>query len=386
MKIILSLVGCLAAGGVCADDDRPQYQLTVLRGLGGTSSLGASINNRGWVAGRSNESGNQTRHATLWRGGVLTDLETLGGPNSAVLWPVKNVLGVVSGITQTDEPDPRRETWSCGFFFPAATRVGYRCVGFRWQNGVMTALPTLPGGFHGFATGTNNLLRTVGWTENGVVDTSCVAPQVYQFRAVIWGPDSQIERELLPAHVDDTSTAATAINDRGQVVGISGICDQAVGRFSAIRMVLWEKNETTVIPAFGGVAWNTPMAINERGDVVGFANASEADGGNTNFRAFHWRKGQSTRPLPALPGHVTSQATGVNERRQIVGQSCSPEGDCRAVIWERCGVEDLNELIGDDSVLLTTANDIDDHGRITGQGRDVATGEFVAFVATPLDR
>jgi probable HAF family extracellular repeat protein len=385
MKTILSLVGCLAAGGVCADD-RPQYELTVLRGLGGTSSLGASINDRGWIAGRSNESGNQTRHATLWRGGVLTDLETLGGPNSAVLWPVKNVRGVVSGITQTDEVDPRRETWSCGFFFPLATRVGYRCVGFRWQNGVMTRLPALRDGFHGFATGTNNQIRTVGWTEDGFVDDTCVAPQIYRFRAVIWGPDGKIERELLPAHADDTSTAATAINDRGQVVGISGICDQAVGRFSAIRMVLWEKKQMTVIPAFGGVAWNTPMAINERGDVVGFANASEADGGNTNFRAFHWRKGQPTRPLPGLAGHVTSQATGVNDRRQIVGQSCSPDGACRAVLWEGCDVEDLNKLVDDDSVVLTVANDIDDRGRITGQGQDVATGEFVAFVATPRDR
>src|SRR5262245_8679023 len=100
MKALLALLGCLAAGSVCAAD-APQYQLTVLRGLGGTSSIGNSINDRGWVAGRSNQSGNQSRHATLWRGGVLTDLQTLGGPNSAVLWPVKNVRGVVSGITQT---------------------------------------------------------------------------------------------------------------------------------------------------------------------------------------------------------------------------------------------------------------------------------------------
>jgi len=385
MKTLITLVACLAAGSVCADD-RPQYQLTVLRGLGGTSSIGNSINNRGWVAGRSNQSGNQARHATLWRGDVLTDLETLGGPNSAVLWPVKNVRGVVTGITQTNEPDPRLESWSCGTFFPAATRIGFRCVGFRWQNGIMTPLPTLRDGFHGFATGTNNLLRTVGWTEDGVVDDTCVAPQVYRFRAVIWGPDGRIERELLPAHADDNSTAATAINDRGQVVGISGICDQAVGRFSAIRMVLWEKDKMTVIPAFGGVAWNTPTAINERGDVVGFANASAADAGNTNFRAFHWRKGQSTRPLPALPGHVTSSAAGVNDRRQIVGQSCSAEGDCRAVLWEGCDVEDLNEMVDDNSVVLTSAKDVDDRGRITGQGQDVATGEFVAFVATPLVR
>ena len=394
MKPLMLSGLCLAAGLLSspthADDldaerhgPRSRYTLTVLNSLGGASSLGASINNRGWVAGRSNLPGDQSRHATLWRGGVLTDLETLGGPNSAVLWPVKNERGVITGITQTAEPDPRRETWSCGFFFPAATRVGYRCVGFRWQNGEMTALPTL-GGTHGFATGTNNSLRTVGWAENLVVDSTCVAPQVLQFRAVIWGADGEIERELPPAVESDTSTAATAINDRGQVVGISGVCDQAVGRFSAIHMILWERGRFTVIPDFGGVAWNTPMAINQRGDVVGFANASAADADNFNPRAFLWRKHVGTQPLMALPGHVTTQATGVNDRGQIVGQSCDENGECRAVLWRGFRIVDLNELLRDkSSLLLTTANDIDDQGRITGQALDTGTGEFVAFVATP---
>jgi probable HAF family extracellular repeat protein len=247
----------------------------------------------------------------------------------------------------------------------------------------MTALPTL-GGTHGFATGTNNSLRTVGWAENQVVDSTCVAPQVLQFRAVIWGPDGKVERDLPPAVDSDTSTAATAITDRGEVVGISGICDQAVGRYSAIHMMLWERGRFTVIPDFGGVAWNTPMAINQRGDVVGFANASAADAGNFNPRAFLWRKHVGTQPLMALPGHVTTQATGVNDRRQIVGQSCDENGECRAVLWRDCEIMDLNKLLREKSdLMLTTANDIDDHGRITGQALDPATGEFVAFLATP---
>jgi len=56
------------------------------------------------------------------------------------------------------------------------------------------------------------------------------------------------------------------------------------------------------------------------------------------------------------------------------------------VLWEGCDVEDLNEMVDDNSVVLTSAKDVDDRGRITGQGQDVATGEFVAFVATPLVR
>ena len=91
----------------------------------------------------------------------------------------------------------------------------------------MRALPTL-GGNNGFATGANNRGQVVGWAENAVQDPTCVPPQVLQFRAVIWGPEDDQIQELLPLP-GDTSSAATAINNRGQVVGISGICDQAVG-------------------------------------------------------------------------------------------------------------------------------------------------------------
>ncbi|WP_240359349.1 hypothetical protein [Pyxidicoccus trucidator] len=74
--------------------------------------------------------------------------------------------------------------------------------------------------------------------RNTVHDSTCVAPQVLQFRAVMWGTNDQI-RELPPLG-DDTVSAATAVNDRGQAVGISGICDIAVGQRSAIHAVRWD--------------------------------------------------------------------------------------------------------------------------------------------------
>jgi probable HAF family extracellular repeat protein len=376
------LAGAAAAAGDRAGSDT-RYLVKNLKSLGGTSSVGFSVNDRGWAAGRSNLPGNQSRHATLWRAGGLTDLGTLGGANSAVLWPVKNVRGVVTGIAQTAEPDPLKEKWSCGFFFPAATATGTRCLGFKWEHGVMTPLPTL-GGTHGFATGSNNLGEITGWAENTVHDPTCVLPQVLQFRAVVWGPANGQIRELPPLP-GDTVTAATAINDLGQVVGISGICDQAAGRFSAIHNVLWEDGKPIDIGDLGGVAWNTPMALNERGDVVGFANASAADGGNLNPRAFLWIEGQGIRSLGALPGDVSSQATGINEQRQVVGQSCDADDNCRAFIWQNGVMRDLNDLAGfgyDD--VLTTANDIDNFGRITGQAFDAEANEFVAFLARPV--
>ena len=171
------------------------------------------------------------------------------------------------------------------------------------------------------------------------------------------------------------------------MVGISGICDQAVGRLSAIHSVLWEHGSGRPIEIgdLGGVAWNTPMAINQRGDVVGFANASAADGANFNPRAFLWIRGQGIRNLGAVPGDLTSQATGINEWRQIVGQSCDVNDNCRGFLWQNGEMTDLNDLVvGDYDDLITTANDIDDFGRITGQAFDADTGQFFAFVAKPV--
>jgi len=167
--------------------DAGEYRVTNLPSLGGTVSRGNSLNDRGWVAGYSNLTGDQNRHAALWLAGTVFDLGTLGGPNSSVAWPVKNDRGVIVGIAQTATPDPLGESWSCAAFFPAATATGRICRGFVWERGAMRALPTL-GGNNGFAAGANNRGQMIGWAENTVHDPTCVPPQVLQFRAVLWGP------------------------------------------------------------------------------------------------------------------------------------------------------------------------------------------------------
>src|SRR4029450_8281531 len=75
-----------------------RYHVMNLESLGGTTSAGNSINDRGWISGASNLSGDQTTHATLWVGEAAIDLGTLGGPNSAVLWPVQDEAAPVVGV------------------------------------------------------------------------------------------------------------------------------------------------------------------------------------------------------------------------------------------------------------------------------------------------
>jgi probable HAF family extracellular repeat protein len=359
-----------------------QYQVHDLGSLGGTSSAGISINNVGLVSGFSNLAGNQSMHAALWLGATAFDLGTLGGANSGITWPVKNDYGVLVGIAETAQVDPLGENWSCSAFFPTTT--GHTCLGFVWRWGHMRALPTL-GGNNGFAAGANNVGLIVGWAENTVHDPTCdpTSTQVLQFKPVVWGPDDN-DIQALPLIGSDTSGAATAINDRGEIVGISGICDQAVGRFSAIHAVLWQDNKAKDLGNLGVGAWNTPMAINEHGVIVGFANVpGGGDAGNFNAHAFIWTASGGMRDLGTLPGDTISEALGINDEGLIVGESCGATG-CRAVLWQNGNIVDMNTLVlpgyGDQLVF---ANDINDEGAVTGQSMNAMTGVSATFLALP---
>src|SRR5438874_11033494 len=376
---------------------RTQYQVSNLPGLGGTSNGGNSINDQTWVAGYARLP-NRNRHAALWRNSSLTDLFTLGGPNSSVTWNVKNTAGIIVGISQTADPEPLGENWSSAAFYSTPNNVGYINLGFVWENNQMRALPNFPGGNNGFATGGNNLRQAVGWAETGVHDDTCCCQdeprhQVFQFLPAMWTlgpPDDQIHE--LPLIPGDTSGAATAINDNGQIVGISGICDQAEGRRTAKHAVLWENGTVTdIYPDAPAPWWNTPTAINQHGDVVGFAGDPAFVEGDV-LHAFIWTRADGIRQLKPLPNrtpkHVDSEAYGINEARQVVGVSCDADQvDCRAVIWDH-GVypTDLNDpdLKGSYSGFLASAKDINNKGEITGRAVDPATGALIAYLAVPV--
>jgi probable HAF family extracellular repeat protein len=368
-----------------------QYRVSNLDTLGGTSSGGNSINNRSWVAGYSRLTGDQSRHAALWRNRhqhALLDLGTLGGPNSSVAWNVKNTEGIIVGISQTADPEPLGERWSSAAFYSGPNAVGFINLGFVWEGCQMRGLPNFPGGNNGFATGANNLGQVVGWAENDVHDPTCVSPQVLQFRPAVWelGPPDQIH--ALPLISGDTSGAATATNDNGQVVGISGICDQAVGRHTAKHAVLWENGGVIDLGNLGAQWWNTPTAINERGDIVGFAGDPAFVEGDI-LHAFIWTKHNGIQPLLALPGrtpqHVDSEAYGINEHGQVVGTSCDANFvDCRAVVWDHNAVPtDLNDLKAPGfPARLESAKGINDKGEITGRAID-ANNVRTAYLAVP---
>jgi probable HAF family extracellular repeat protein len=360
---------------------QPAYYVFNLGAPLGGNAEPVGINNLGWISGGDNLTGNTVVNAELWTGAPL-DLGTLGGPNSNVSWPNHSTHGEIVGIAETAEMNPLGEAWSCSAFFVAPD--GYICNGFAWNNGVMTPLPPFHGGYDSYAAGVNNRGQVVGWAENGVLDPTCNhAPpvnQFLQFEAAIWGPELT-EMTQLPPYPGDPDSAATAINDRGQVIGISGLCANAVGGKSAIHALLWENGRPINLGNLGTEAWNTPISLNNHGQVVGFAYNAES-----NAQGFLWtHESGKMQPLPFIGDDNAGAAYDINEKGQIVGISnggTEPYG-ARAFLYDNGTMLDLNRLVqGDSSLYLFIAQGINDQGEIVGTAFD-ASGEQVGFLAVP---
>lgn len=360
------------------------YRITILPSLGGTNSRANSIDDLGIVGGYSKPAGNLVRHAAIWTLGHAHDLGTLGGANSSVAWPVKNNVGLISGISETGAVNPLGETWSCGFFFATSGNICYGFVTSIFGGGMRALLP-LPGGYNSYATGTNDWGTTVGWAENGVHDPTCASDsdQVLEFLPVKWSYGSN-RPQPLPLITGDSSGAATALNDSGQIVGISGECDQAVGRRTAMHAVLWENGHATDLGNIGAALWDTPVAINEAGDIAGFGGTDPNDVDGNFTHAWVKRRHQTMQDLGVLPGDISSTAAGMNNLGQIVGYSNDAAGNLHAVIWQNGTPVSLASVAPEFAGGLALATDINDFGVISGRGTDPDSGAIVAFVATPV--
>jgi probable HAF family extracellular repeat protein len=362
-------------GQAIGDDSKHlHYSVQVLEGIGGTASRANSINDQGWVTGWSEVYGDTAQHATLWRNGVFTDLGTLGGLNSQVEFPDKNKRGIVLGGAEISASDPFAENF-CNF------GSNLICLPFMWRNGVMTPLPTL-GGNNGYATDLNDRGQAVGFAETATNDPNCITPQVFDFEAVMWELKSGEVQEL-PHFPGDRIAAALAINDKGQAVGGSGVCESPLASFNAsLHAVLWPhgpNGEVIDLGTFGGVMSNLAFYINSKGQVVGISDLP----GDATGHAFLWENGVLT-DLGTLPGDFYSVAYGINDNSQVVGQSCDVDFNCRAFLWQDGVMMDLNSLIPASSGLyLVDPADINSRGEIAGQGYDPVTGNSPAFLALP---
>jgi probable HAF family extracellular repeat protein len=346
----------------------PNYTITILGAtLGGDYNDPGEINNKGEVTGNSPLLHDANTHAFLWQNGVMTDLGTLEGPdgNSFTVWrPSDN--GWVGGASTIAAIDPNGENW-CGL-------DSHICLPFMWKDGRMRALPTL-GGNNGQAAGANNQGQLVGYTELASNDPSCPAgsPQ-FQIGGVEWRY-GRIQRQFRPLS-GDTDAHAFAINERGQVVGVSATCKNAT-----FHAVLWQDGRAIPLGTLGG-SWSQAVDINEQGQVVGEAALS----GDATGHAFLWQRGRMI-DLGTFTGDTKSKTVAINNRGEVAGYSWG-DVNVHPVVWGNGGMYDLNAQIPAEtaaSMYLIAAYGINDRGQILGLAFvDNPYYEFaMPFVATP---
>jgi len=369
-----------------------RYTVTDLGTLGGTYSFAYSINSLGVVAGgaaTASQTNGVSQTAVVWYHGHPINLGTLGGsdcPDCSSEGAAAIVNGTVVILSETAEGGAQNDEDFCGF------GTHHQCLAGIWKNGTLSALPTLSGGKNSQAVWANNHGQIIGFSENGVGDTTCGTATPFQtthFEAVIWEPDGEI-RELSPLS-GDTVSFAFGLNDKGQAAGVSGLCaNTSVPPFTAgpqaPHAVLWERDGSMIsigsLVSDGTI--NIPGGINNRGHVAG---GSQSSSGAPH--AFLWTPETGMEDLGTLDGDFFSTAPcchTINERDEVVGVSFpGPQGSGRAFVWTKeGGMQDLNDLIpGGSGLYLQEASSVNDAGEIVGWGVN-PNGEIHAFLLTPV--
>jgi probable HAF family extracellular repeat protein len=346
-----------------------RFQLTDLGTLGGDTSLAFGINNSGAIAGAAAiASGEQ--HPFLWRDGKMTDLGGLGG-NGAGTNPLGSL--VVPIVSETPDIDPLGQDF-CGY------GTHHVCLAGFWKDGKTTAFPTL-GGNNAISFAMNEQGQMAGAAEKSVQDPKCPAPQKLRYAPVIWGPNATDIQELtlLPG---DTVGFAYGINEKGETVGASGACDNVIvsvtGLLGSPHAVLWERGVPRDLGNFGGSGDTIAIGLNDRTEVVG---SSSVAGGSHGFL---WSRDEGMEDIGAIGTDPHGLPSSINSSRQIVGASCDADFNCRAFLWERYSMTDLNDLVPANSPLyLVFATWINDVGQIVGYGVNKQTGELHGFLVSP---
>jgi probable HAF family extracellular repeat protein len=328
------------------------YEIGRLPGLppGEISLELVGINNRNQIVGWTGLAGTPPLHSFIWdRQHGMRDLGTVPGhPN--LLATAVNDAGVVIG---------------------EATDLETETLAFAWRRGRgVRTLDTSLGGVNSFATDINRRGQIVGASET----------ETGEFHAFLRDVNGEVlDLGALPGGSGVSS--ASAMNDRGQVVGT-----RAVG--GVVDAFIWDERRgmRALIEDTGPNFFAFPLDINERGEVVGDILGTEPQ------RAFRWTRGEGVQFLGTLSGVETDFATAraINRWGTIVGGSqAAPGGEVHGFVWTRKrGMRDLNEVVDAGSgmagqVVLGAAVGVNDFGGIAVIGFVPGEESQRGFLALP---
>lgn len=337
------------------------------------------ISNTGWTSGAA--SVGSAEHAVLWYRGKRMDIGKPGLGGNSFGYGV-NESGDSAGDAELVSRASTKEDF-CGWEAMGFSSSPTPCVPFVWQNGKMAVLKRL-GGVNGVATQINISGTIAGYAENKTIDSSCPAPQKYEFKPVVW---SHGEIQALPTR-RDLEGVALAINAAGTVVGSSGACAAFnpiwLWNFQPVHALLWQDGVATDLGNLGGRLNNFAHDINDRNEVVGSSDVA----GDQTSHAFLWTAAMKMRDLGTVKDKVDhdtfSVGLGIDHAGQIVGLSANADFSIiRAFLRQNGVLVDLNSLVaGTTRLNLLTACSINDRGEIIGIATD-ATGKLHGYLARP---
>lgn len=317
------------------------YEFSVLGTLGGTTSRPVAINASGQVVGLSYLVGDASYRATLWSGGTITDLGTLGGESVSYAHDINDSGKVL---------------------FSSFHIVSHVTQSALWTAGTVTRLNTL-GGTTSEARAINASGQIVGVSDTAFGD----------YRARLWDGGAV---NSLGTLAGGSFSMANGINDSGQVVGASNTSS------GDLHATLWNGNAITDLGTLAGGTRSFARQINNSGQVIG----SSATSGASDFRATLWSGGTVT-DLGAVDGRTYSWANDINAAGQVVGYS-SGRAIQVATLWNGTTAIDLNSFLADSTKgagwVLSEAFAINDSGQIVGQAYNSLTGDKPAFMLTPV--
>jgi probable HAF family extracellular repeat protein len=256
------------------------------------------------------------------------------------------------------------------------TNVGTVETAVIWQNGTVTALPSLPLGSEVFgqAYGVNDSGVVVGYSETSPA----------RLRAVSWtnGIAEDLGNLLGAAGVN---SFARGVNDAGQIIVDSNPNAAPASVPNGVSFLI-NGNAITPVTDNNGVALGVnAWAINANGVVAGAIYL--ADG---TAHAFTWANGtmnvapQAPSPTPGLDG-----ASAINDQGVVVGDSRTNQTSAEIFpfIWDGDSAPiNLNDLIDPASGWeLDSAWGINDSGQIVGNGElnGIGTGFLLTPTASP---